>query len=425
VAPETSQAYGDYGYFLDNISRYAEAIEMYQKAVELKPDDYWIWKQMGWAYSNMGDNTNAEQALIKAVEQAKSDWYYTNLGNFYRDRLKDYGKALESYQKALGITPGYLDAYSQIGRMYYNQNKYVEAEGYFKKEIEVAPDSAKAYNDYGSFLDDLSRYAEAIEMYQKSVELKPDDYWTWKQMGWAYSNSGDQVNAERVLIKAAELARSDWYYTNLGNFYRDELKDYGKALENYQKALAVSPYYLDAYSAIGWMYYTQDKYKEAESYYKKEIEVAPETSQAYGDYGFFLDNISRYTEAIEMYQKAVELKPDDYWTWKQMGWAYSNSGDKANAEQALVRAAELAEKVSNSWYLANLGDFYRSEMGDDKKALQNYLKAIEISSDYAYAHRRAGDVYYSLNDKVNANKYYRIYLTLEQNPQDYVLERIK
>jgi tetratricopeptide (TPR) repeat protein/WD40 repeat protein len=407
IAPDDGDTYANYGNFLDDIDRYQEAISMYLKAVELNPEYYWAWKQLGWAYHEAGDEVKAEEALIKGAVLAakKSDaWYYANLGDFYRNQLDDNNKALDAYQRAIETDPRYIYAYQQMGRAYYSLEDYKTAETYFKKTMEIAPDDEDTYATYGNFLDDIDRYEEAISMYLKAVELNPEYYWAWKQLGWAYHYSGDEVKAEEALIKGAVLAakKSDaWYYANLGDFYRNQLDDNNKALDAYQRAIETDLKYIYAYQQTGWAYYSLDDYETAETYFKKTLEMAPDDEDTYATYGNFLDDIDRYEEAISMYLKAVELNPRYIYAYQQTGWAYYYLEDYRTAETYFKKTLEIAPDDEDTY--ATYGNFL-DDIDRYQEAISMYLKAIELNPEYYWAWRQLGWAYHEAGDDVKAEE---------------------
>ena len=87
-----SEAYLDWGNSLEDISDtkegveleelYNQVFEIYQKAIEIKPDKHEAWYNMGNSYQNKGDLINARQCYKKAYELDPND--------------KDYKKAIEN-----------------------------------------------------------------------------------------------------------------------------------------------------------------------------------------------------------------------------------------------------------------------------------------------------------------------------------------
>jgi Flp pilus assembly protein TadD len=65
----TYEAYGNVGTSLYFLGRYAEAAAAYEKAVELAPNEYVIWQNLGEAYSRLPDGAaRAKVAFQRAVD---------------------------------------------------------------------------------------------------------------------------------------------------------------------------------------------------------------------------------------------------------------------------------------------------------------------------------------------------------------------
>jgi tetratricopeptide (TPR) repeat protein len=125
--------------FLQVQKRYDDALTLYGKIIELKPD----WE---WAYNNRG------------VTYGKKG-------------LPD--KAIEDYNKALEINPRYAEAYNNRGNAYFDKGLYDRAIEDYNKALEINPRYAGAYNNRGNAYFDKGLYDRAIEDYNKALEINP------------------------------------------------------------------------------------------------------------------------------------------------------------------------------------------------------------------------------------------------------------
>lgn len=157
----------------------------------------------GMAYQQVGDNTNAENDLYKALEMnrknykvylslyrvlfeqgkerdaekvlkealtlmAKSGEDYTNQGLIYM-YLEDFEQALTAFDTA--VSQGYTEAYFGKAQNYMHQENYEEAIGCFDLYFTEHTDSALAYNEYGVCLEKVGRYAEAAAAFATGIAL--------------------------------------------------------------------------------------------------------------------------------------------------------------------------------------------------------------------------------------------------------------
>jgi tetratricopeptide (TPR) repeat protein len=124
------QSYIDHGkaeYYRGN---YDAAIYLFNKAIELNPDNHYLYNDRGLCYVAIGDTDTAISNFSKAVE-LKSDCVevYYNRGLAYFKtyyspagyaNMKLLDSAISNHSKAIELEPNYVDAYYNRG-LAYNQ----------------------------------------------------------------------------------------------------------------------------------------------------------------------------------------------------------------------------------------------------------------------------------------------------------------
>jgi predicted O-linked N-acetylglucosamine transferase (SPINDLY family) len=99
-----------------------------------------------------------------------------NRGNALLE-LKRPGEALASYERALAIKPDYAEALYNRGNVLLQLNRPQEALASYDRALATKPDFAEALNNRGDALLDLGRHEELIENYKTLLSVKPDyDY---------------------------------------------------------------------------------------------------------------------------------------------------------------------------------------------------------------------------------------------------------
>src|SRR5260221_8310045 len=91
--------------------RYADAIKLYTKAIQLEPDYTYAFNDRGYAYSCLKDYQNAIHDYDKAIA-FKPDYVlaFANRGDAYLG-LKNYENALRDYAKVIALKPDYAEAF--------------------------------------------------------------------------------------------------------------------------------------------------------------------------------------------------------------------------------------------------------------------------------------------------------------------------
>ncbi len=103
--PNHAQALNALGYTLaDRTDRYEEALELISKALELKPDDYYILDSMGWVLYRLGRHQEALQYLRRAAEASDDSEVAAHLGEVLWV-TGDKAGARQVWETALESTP--------------------------------------------------------------------------------------------------------------------------------------------------------------------------------------------------------------------------------------------------------------------------------------------------------------------------------
>nr|POF13766.1 vegetative incompatibility protein het-e-1 [Quercus suber] len=197
------------------------------------------------------------------------DWAYNNLGLLYSNQGKIveaetmYMRALEGYEKALGAEhTSTFDIVNNLGNLYSNQGKIVEAETMYMRALEgyekalgaEHTSTLRTVNNLGLLYSDQGKMAEAEAMYMRALEGKE------KALGAEHTSTLTTVNNLGCL------------YSNQGKMAEAEAM-YMRALEGQEKALgAEHTLTLTTVNNLGLLYKRQSKMAEAEAMYMRALE---------------------------------------------------------------------------------------------------------------------------------------------------------
>lgn len=137
----------------------------------------------------------------------------------------------------------------------------------------------------------------------------------------------------------------------------------------------------------------------------------PAISQTYADAISAMQS-GKPKKAQKLLEKIVNLQPDFASAHTNLGIVLISNKLLNDAEKHLLIAAKI--DPSNAQVFNQLGFLYRKK-GEFVKAKDAYKKAIDINSDYAFAHLNLGILYdLYLYDLENAIEQYKIYLDLSK-----------
>ena len=166
------------------------------------PKDYILnIEEFNYWYSK-GDNEKAQQALENAIESDSTNKIlhfnvgvtYDNISNKYHKESKHkeafnyMNKAINGYKKAIELDNEYVDAYYNLGALYYNQSITAKS---------VAGDySGEKYDSEMKKADDMLR--KAIPLLERVLSLSPSDKSTLRVLKSLYFNLDDMDNYTRI-----------------------------------------------------------------------------------------------------------------------------------------------------------------------------------------------------------------------------------
>jgi tetratricopeptide (TPR) repeat protein len=133
-------------------------------------------------------------------------------------------------------------------------------------------------------------------------------------------------------------------HSNLGLAY-DRKGRYDKAVEEYEKALAVNSNLVEARNNLGLAYYAQDRYDKAVSEYEKVLAMNPDLAETRYNLGLAYHAQGMHEKAVEEYEKTLVINPSFADAHYKLALAYYNKKNCALAKTHFDKALKLGYKV--------------------------------------------------------------------------------
>ncbi len=173
--------------------------------------------------------------------------------------------------------------------------------------------------------------------------------------------------------------------------WRDE--NYLKAVESFTEYINLNPDVASGYEKRGLSYQELKRYQEALQDYDKAIELSPEnSSDIYGNRGHIYSEFGRYQEAINNYDKWLNLDHKTLWPYHYKGMAYRQLEQYDLAIQSWERYVDLRLIESANWRESeqaihaynNIGWAY-IELRQYQEAIESFDKALSVNPDHTQA----------------------------------------
>ena len=173
-------------------------------------------------------------------------------------------------------------------------------------------------------------------------------------------------------------------HTSRAHIYLEFDYDWGAAESEYLRAIELNPRYPIAHHWYGGYLSAMGRHDEAlrQAYEARELSPLSLIINTWVGLRFYF--AGRYEMAIEEYQKALELDPEFAPAHWHLGWAFEQTDQHAAAIASAKRAIAIS---GNPIYLASLGHSY-AKAGDDEKARQilGQLKQVSLTQHVSAYH---------------------------------------
>lgn len=233
-------------------------------------------------------------------------------------------KVATEFEKALLVSPGDKQLYTAVAGRYHElyealsvdhkQLPFWFEELVFKRVIAVEPTNAQAHNNL-SFL--YSQYGvnlkDALKEAQIANQLSPNEPNFTDTLGWAYYK--------------------------LGNVPR--------AIEMFEKAVALDPKLADAHFHLATAYYDLKVHEKAIHHFRIAVERDPGNAFALNNLAYlFAERNLHLEEGLDLVRRALKLEPENAAFLDTLGWLHYRLGQFEEAARWVGKALELQPEVS-------------------------------------------------------------------------------
>lgn len=173
--PMNAYSYFDRGNFYVEYKKYEEAINDYNKFIELSVEvPPQIYSLRGINYHRTKQYQKAIQDFTRAIRLVPDDaGAYESRGSTYNS-LGQYNNALADFNKAIKLDINRVTAYNLKGLLFYDLGQYYKALHIFDKAIKINPNSADSYYHRGLVYNRLRASHKALTDFNKALELNPN-----------------------------------------------------------------------------------------------------------------------------------------------------------------------------------------------------------------------------------------------------------
>jgi len=280
------------------------------------------------------------------------DYYLQGRGYLQNyDREENLDSAVQVFERALAIDPGYALAYAGLGDAYWKKYRSNKEPSWIEKSRAACQQASRldsklssAHTCLGTLSAGTGNYQEAAREFERAVETEPTNDDAFRGLAGAYERLGKPEEAENT----------------------------------YRRAIELRPHYWAGYNWLGAFYYRHVRFREAAEMFNQVVALAPDSFLGYSNLGATYVEQARYADAIKILEQSIAIRPSDY-GYTNLGNAHFFLRRYEEADQAYQQAIKLSEKDSLLWW--NLGDGYYWTPGKRSQSVAAYRQGITTADE--------------------------------------------
>jgi tetratricopeptide (TPR) repeat protein len=375
-SPQSAEDFVSLGKTYTQMELKGQAIEAYQKALELEPSNGDIKVALAYAY-------------------------------LFDQQLE---KSLFLFQEIIQEHSQNVDALIGIGRIKKLQNHFTEAKEYYLQASSIDPHRQEIQTALTQ-LNELLLKEDKQQLIEKANHLVKEELFQ------------EAIPIYQQLIKTD--SREPDYVFQIGKLYV-QLKQYSQAIEYLNRVLELKQDHEDAKIALAYVYLFEKNLKMSESLFETVLKQQPASVDALLGLGRVREVQGRYNEAKALYEQGLKIEPHHQEIQERLAHLHPSDSPKKkqpSSQENVVNSSQ--EQKSPSKLTLNSEEKHlaqeakqRLDQKDYQQAIQLYLQLIRSQPNQADFHFLIGQAYSRSNQKTQAMAAFNRAIELNAEHQD-------
>jgi tetratricopeptide (TPR) repeat protein len=278
-----------------------------------------------------------------------------------------------------------------LGNIYLEFERPDSAKMAFNDGITKNPSNPYCYVGLGKIALNDKNGTESKKNFDKALSItKEKDAKVLNAIGSAYSTADIKEPKKAIEYYNKSLAldkRNPDTFLGLGDAYLDDLQG-GPAITNYEKALEINNKLPKPYLRIGQVYVRSRNWSTAEENLKKAIELDPGYSIAYKDLGELYYKQRKYDKAAEALKTYIDLADRNVSSLTKYAYALFLNKDYDNASKTINEVIKLDSSNYVMKRLLGYSYYETKKYPEGLSYMNKFFAQVKpekiIASDYTY-----------------------------------------
>lgn len=359
------------------MERFDDAIGWYKRALVLDESNIDVLQAMVGLY----EITEHYEDLVEILERLTDHLYEPDIqfnllmriGRFSSVFLKQYERALASYQRAQEIEPDNQDVLLALEELYEASEQWERLAGIVAKQLDTAVESEEIVRllikQAGLKYEQFGDAQSAIEDYQRAFEYQNDHPMVVRALDKLYRAEGRSedlltlLNHQLSMVRETDQARRVPLLVQMADVCQAELGDDESAVAILNGVLEVEPHHTDALNILASLYISKSDWANVRNIWERQFGTAGSDSDRIAIMlklaELLDDRLEQPAEAAAYYLEILNVEPLN--------------------EQALELLAKLYQRLNAHEHMYSLLEHRVRHTNDEDMRIMQYLEMGEFA----------------------------------------------
>ncbi|HTE53589.1 MAG TPA: hypothetical protein VK698_22190 [Kofleriaceae bacterium] len=395
------------------------ALAAYQKAFAEEPNNRELFnalEKLAYRHERWAPVMDLYGGAIRLVESGESRAY--RLGDLYARRgevqlryLHELGEAAVSYLRVVELEPDNDEALAHLEAIFAQQEDWRGLIAAYEKRAAVIKDPARK----AAALRGAARVAagrlvdpdETVRLFRSLLSVDPTDQEALVALERHHEKLGEWDALVEILRSRIAVVppgdESVALLQRIAQICEEGLRDDDRAIEHYQRLLAMAPAHKQSLEALGRIYESTERWADFIDVTRRQIKIATDRNVKallYFKCGSVMEaKFSKEDDAIRYYDAAIKTSPACLPAVHGLRDLYRRREDWPRVIQTLELEVKLwQDDKERAGVFAQIGRIYTEQLDQPERGLHYFESALAVDPDCVPANRALFDQYFDAGE---------------------------
>ncbi|MCE9573275.1 MAG: tetratricopeptide repeat protein [Deltaproteobacteria bacterium] len=401
---EKAHAFRDLAEAYGKLNNENQVISALTASLAQDADQPGVYDQLAAIYENKKRWPDLVKVLGEKADRADGDAkvaIYLQIANLYLERFSNQAEAIKAFERVLELDANNAQAVDHLLAVYEKRRDWEKLIKLKEAEIERAPAAERGARTIAVAQMAATKVKKpelCTVWWEKVLEYEPHHEEALAELYKLYERNKEWGKLADVCSRQAEVAADDKAKIDalqrLGLLYTEKVEDSAKAIDAWQRLIAVDENNRRAQDALKKLYVTEARWDELEEFYRsrnkteeyvrvleREVEAGPEQHRLVlaGKIAvLYRDELQKPDRAMRAFEKVLSLDAENLAAAEALIPLYETGRDPRKLVGVLeiqLKATPAEEKLVRQDRLKKLAEYNEDKLKDKAAAFKWWLEA--------------------------------------------------